>query len=126
MIERQPPARTDGVEPDTAPLAEAVEPDTAPLAELVEPETAALTAGDFAAVRGKLESTLFEIKRVIVGQERMLERVLVALLSGGHVLIEGVPGLAKTLTVKTLAEVLGGSFRIGRASCRERVGVSGG
>jgi MoxR-like ATPase len=100
MIERQPPALRDGVEPDTAALAEAVGPDTA-----------ALTAGDFAAVRGKLESTLFEIKRVIVGQERMLERVLVALLSGGHVLIEGVPGLAKTLTVKTLAEVLGGSFR---------------
>ena len=58
-----------------------------------------------------LETALFEIKRVIVGQEAMLERVLVALLAGGHVLLEGVPGLAKTLTVKTVADVLGGSFR---------------
>lgn len=56
------------------------------------------------------EAAMFEIKRVIVGQERMLERVLVALLAGGHLLIEGVPGLAKTLTVKTVAEVLGGTF----------------
>ena len=58
-----------------------------------------------------LEAALFEIKRVIVGQEAMLERVLVALLAGGHVLLEGVPGLAKTLTVKTVADVLGGSFK---------------
>jgi MoxR-like ATPase len=58
-----------------------------------------------------LESALFEIKRVIVGQEAMLERVLVALLAGGHVLLEGVPGLAKTLTIKTVADVLGGSFK---------------
>ena len=61
-------------------------------------------------VRGDLEDALFEIKRVIVGQEAMLERVLVALLAGGHVLLEGVPGLAKTLTVKTVADVLGGTF----------------
>jgi MoxR-like ATPase len=60
--------------------------------------------------RDVLESTLFEIKRVIIGQDAMLERVLVALLSGGHVLLEGVPGLAKTLTIKTLASVVGGSF----------------
>jgi MoxR-like ATPase len=58
-----------------------------------------------------LEGALCEIKRVIVGQEAMLERVLVALLAGGHVLLEGVPGLAKTLTVKTVADVLGGSFK---------------
>ena len=58
-----------------------------------------------------LEQALFEMKRVIAGQEPMLERVFVALLANGHVLIEGVPGLAKTLTVKTLAEVLGGSFQ---------------
>src|SRR5436189_182855 len=58
-----------------------------------------------------LEGALFEIKRVIVGQEAMLERVLVALLAGGHVLLEGVRGLAKTLTVKTVADVLGGSFK---------------
>jgi MoxR-like ATPase len=61
-------------------------------------------------VAGKLEQALFEIRRVIAGQEAMLERVLVCLLSGGHVLIEGVPGLAKTLTIKTTAAVLGGSF----------------
>ena len=61
--------------------------------------------------RARLEEALYEMKRVIVGQDAMLERMIVALLAGGHVLLEGVPGLAKTLTVKTLAEVLGGSFR---------------
>jgi MoxR-like ATPase len=70
---------------------------------------------DFRSVREEarrgLEEALYEIKRVIVGQDAMLERMIVALLAGGHVLLEGVPGLAKTLTVKTLAEVLGGSFR---------------
>jgi MoxR-like ATPase len=58
-----------------------------------------------------MEGALFEVKRVIVGQEGMLERLLVALLAGGHVLLEGVPGLAKTLTIKTVADVLGGSFK---------------
>jgi MoxR-like ATPase len=58
-----------------------------------------------------LDEALHEIKRVIVGQDAMLERLLVALMAGGHVLLEGVPGLAKTLTVKTLAQVLGGTFR---------------
>jgi MoxR-like ATPase len=62
-------------------------------------------------VRVRLEETLYEIKRVIVGQDAMLERVLVALLVGGHVLLEGVPGLAKTLTIKTLANVVNGSFK---------------
>jgi MoxR-like ATPase len=61
--------------------------------------------------RHALAEALYEIKRVIVGQDEMLERMLVALLAGGHVLLEGVPGLAKTLTVKTMAAVLGGSFR---------------
>src|SRR5215470_13525407 len=64
-----------------------------------------------AEVRHALEATLYECKRVVLGQDAMLERLLVALLAGGHVLLEGVPGLAKTLTVKTLASVLGGSFR---------------
>jgi len=63
------------------------------------------------AARHALEEALFEVKRVIVGQDAMLERLLVALLAGGHVLLEGVPGLAKTLTVKTVAEVLGGTFK---------------
>ena len=65
---------------------------------------------DETAARAMLEATLFEIKRVIVGQEELLERVFVALLAGGHLLIEGVPGLAKTLTVRIVAEVVGGSF----------------
>jgi MoxR-like ATPase len=59
----------------------------------------------------KLEEALYEIRRIIAGQEAMLERVLVCLLAGGHLLIEGVPGLAKTLTIKTTAAVLGGSFK---------------
>jgi MoxR-like ATPase len=60
--------------------------------------------------RAALQEALSEIKRVIVGQDAMLERLLVSLLAGGHVLLEGVPGLAKTLTLKTLSSVLGGSF----------------
>ena len=59
---------------------------------------------------GKLEEALFEIRRVIAGQESMLERMLLCLLAGGHLLIEGVPGLAKTLAIKSTASVLGGSF----------------
>jgi MoxR-like ATPase len=57
-----------------------------------------------------LEQVLFEMRRVIVGQDRVLERVLVALLANGHCLLEGVPGLGKTLTVSTLAKTLSGSF----------------
>jgi MoxR-like ATPase len=57
-----------------------------------------------------LERALFEIKRVIAGQDTMLERLLVCLLADGHLLMEGVPGLAKTLTIKTAAKVLGGTF----------------
>jgi MoxR-like ATPase len=60
--------------------------------------------------KDRLEQALFEIRRVISGQDLMLERVLVCLLAQGHLLIEGVPGLAKTLTIKTTADVLGGSF----------------
>jgi MoxR-like ATPase len=60
--------------------------------------------------QNRLEQALFEIKRVIAGQDTMLERVLVCLLADGHLLIEGVPGLAKTLTIKTTAQVLGGTF----------------
>ncbi|GAC1317502.1 MAG: MoxR family ATPase [Acidimicrobiales bacterium] len=57
-----------------------------------------------------LEDALFQVKRVIVGQDRMVERTVLCLLARGHCLIEGVPGLAKTLTVSTLARVIGGSF----------------
>jgi len=58
-----------------------------------------------------MESILYEVKRVVVGQDRFLERVLVAILAQGHLLVEGVPGLAKTLTVKTLAQTIRGSFK---------------
>ena len=57
-----------------------------------------------------LERTVFEVKRVIVGQDRLVERMLVGLLSKGHILLEGVPGVAKTLAVETFANVVGGSF----------------
>ena len=80
--------------------------ETAPAEELPT-----LTASAKAEARRTLETALFEIKRVVVGQDAMLERVFVALLAGGHLLLEGVPGLAKTLTIKTLADVLGGSFK---------------
>jgi MoxR-like ATPase len=58
-----------------------------------------------------LESVLFEVKRTIVGQDVLLERMAVALLSGGHLLVEGVPGLAKTLAVRSLAAAVGGQFQ---------------
>jgi len=61
--------------------------------------------------QGRLEHLLYEVKKVVVGQDYFLERVMVALLAGGHLLVEGVPGLAKTLTVATLAKAMHGSFK---------------
>jgi MoxR-like ATPase len=58
-----------------------------------------------------MEKILYEVKKVVVGQDHFLERVMVAMLAQGHLLVEGVPGLAKTLTVKTLARTIRGSFR---------------
>lgn len=58
-----------------------------------------------------MERLLYEVKRVVVGQDHFLERVLVAILAGGHLLVEGVPGLAKTLTVNTLARTMRGTFK---------------
>ena len=58
-----------------------------------------------------LEQVLFEVKRTIVGQDVLLERMAIGLLSGGHLLVEGVPGLAKTLAVKSLAGAIGGQFQ---------------
>ena len=55
-----------------------------------------------------LEKAMFEVKKVVVGQDRMVERMLVALLARGHCLLEGVPGVAKSLAVETLARVVGG------------------
>ena len=64
--------------------------------------------GDVATL---MERILYEVKKVVVGQDHFLERVLVAILAQGHLLVEGVPGLAKTLTVKTLARTMRGTFK---------------
>jgi MoxR-like ATPase len=67
------------------------------------------TAG--AEVSAQMQRILYEVKKIVVGQDHFLERVLVAILAQGHLLVEGVPGLAKTLTVKTLARTIRGTFR---------------
>src|SRR6266567_1851820 len=61
--------------------------------------------------RMPMERVLYEVKKVIVGQDHLLERLIVALLARGHILVEGVPGLAKTMAIKTLAESIGGEFK---------------
>src|SRR5512142_757355 len=61
--------------------------------------------------RKPMERVLYEVKKVIVGQDHLLERLVVALLARGHILVEGVPGLAKTMAIKTLAEAIGGQFK---------------
>ncbi|MDT8304407.1 MAG: MoxR family ATPase [Anaerolineae bacterium] len=58
-----------------------------------------------------MERVLYEVKKVIVGQDNLLERLIVALLARGHILVEGVPGLAKTMAIKTLAQTIGGQFQ---------------
>jgi MoxR-like ATPase len=58
-----------------------------------------------------MEQLLYEVKKVIVGQDHLLERLIVALLARGHILVEGVPGLAKTMAIKTLSEAIGGEFK---------------
>src|SRR6266536_2968548 len=58
-----------------------------------------------------MERLLYEVKKIIVGQDNLLERMIVALLARGHILVEGVPGLAKTMAIKTLAEAIGGEFK---------------
>jgi MoxR-like ATPase len=69
------------------------------------------TSGERIDVMPLMERILYEVKRVVVGQDHFLERVLVAMLAQGHLLVEGVPGLAKTLTVKTLARTIRGTFK---------------
>jgi MoxR-like ATPase len=64
-----------------------------------------------ADVSSQMEHILYEVKKIVVGQDHFLERVLVAILAQGHLLVEGVPGLAKTLTVNTLAQTIRGTFR---------------
>jgi MoxR-like ATPase len=66
---------------------------------------------DRSEIASLMENVLYEVKRIVVGQDHFLERVLVAMLAQGHLLVEGVPGLAKTLTVKTLARTLRGDFK---------------
>ena len=66
---------------------------------------------DTGGAAAPLEQTLYEVKRTIVGQDGLLERMLVALLARGHLLVEGVPGLAKTMAVRTLAGAIGGEFQ---------------
>ncbi len=61
--------------------------------------------------RKPMERVLYEVKKVIVGQDHLLERLVVALLARGHILVEGVPGLAKTMAIKTLAQSIGGEFK---------------
>lgn len=61
--------------------------------------------------RTAVERLLYEVKKVIVGQDHLLERLVIALLARGHILVEGVPGLAKTMAIKTLAEAFGGTFK---------------
>lgn len=73
--------------------------------------TVSLSESDAQAVQSQLERLLYELKKVIVGQEHLLERLLVALLVGGHVLVEGAPGLAKTLALKSLSQVLAVEFK---------------
>ena len=94
----------------------AVEPAAAieaPTSGAVPAEAPEITPDDRAEARRNaevLERVLFEIKKVIVGQDRAIERMLVCLISGGHCLLESVPGLAKTLSVETMARAVGGTF----------------
>ncbi len=67
--------------------------------------------GEPAEHRKPMERVLYEVKKIIVGQDHLLERMVVALLSRGHILVEGVPGLAKTMAIKTVAESIGGEFK---------------
>jgi MoxR-like ATPase len=95
-----------------AGIPEAVNPEGVPEAGVPKAGSAGaeVAAGTPASDAALLERALFEVKRVIVGQDAMIERMFVALLSRGHCLLEGVPGVAKTLAVQTAAKVVGGSF----------------
>lgn len=84
--------------------------DPAAPAKAGDPATAPAKAYDPADDVRLLERAIYEVKRVIVGQDLLVERMLVGVLARGHVLLEGVPGVAKTLAVETFAKVVGGSF----------------
>ena len=68
-----------------------------------------------------MERLLYEVKKVIVGQDHLLERLIVALLARGHVLVEGVPGLAKTMAIKSLAQSIGGDIPISESTKASKV-----
>src|SRR5262245_47777791 len=99
-----PPAAAEGEETGKSPIN---------LGALYEElPAAAAVAPDVVAEEARATKQVFsEIKRIIVGQDRLIERLLVALLARGHILLEGVPGLAKTLAIKTVGQVVGASFR---------------
>ena len=78
------------------------------MSDKFSPGSGPVSSGQVASL---MERVLYEVKKIIVGQDRFLERVLVAILAEGHLLVEGVPGLAKTLTVNTLAKTLRGNFK---------------
>ncbi len=88
-----------------------MEPEPAP----APPPLTGVSLGSGASGPGRsqhpLEQALYEVKKTIVGQDRLLERMFVALLARGHLLVEGVPGLAKTMAIKTLARAIGGQFQ---------------
>ena len=97
----------------TSPAPAVQVPRTAPTSAAPAPGpngTHSLTKSTPAQDAGILERALFEVKKVIVGQDRMIERMFVSLLARGHCLLEGVPGVAKTLAVETLARAVGGTF----------------
>jgi MoxR-like ATPase len=100
----QPEIRND---PQEKFVSTTAEPNLAPAPPAHQEYPAHVSGSEHAAL---LEDALFQIKRVVVGQDRLVERVLLCLLANGHCLIEGVPGLAKTLTVSTLSQVVGGKF----------------
>ncbi len=103
------PHRTPGSPPPAPPAVTAQGPVLAPSAPTPPLEPGPLPTGG-GTPRERLENVLYELRRVIVGQDRLLDRVLVALVGRGHILLEGVPGLAKTLTLETVAKVVGGDF----------------
>ena len=87
------------------------EPTQAPTSPLPTRFGGSMTSTGPAGATNPLEQVLFEVKRTIVGQDVLLERMAIGLLAGGHLLLEGVPGLAKTLAVKSLAAAIGGQFQ---------------
>ena len=115
MDDFPPPQPATPLSP-TAPFSESVQlggpSEPAEPADLQRPTDDAPDSGSVSPeIAGQhLERVLFEIKKVIVGQDHMIERLLVGLLARGHILLEGLPGLAKTLAVSTMAEAIGGSF----------------